>query len=141
MLTVEEIRLQNLEELVAKFRSAAALIAAAAERGVEIEEVYISQIRNRTPVRRKDKSLGPPRAMGSEVARKIEKGLGLEHGWMDNLHTAKDVLAKQLLDLYEQLSVDGKHDLLRAANERFNVEYPSVPSPANPWARAPAKHD
>jgi hypothetical protein len=141
MLTIADIRRQNLEALVKRFGGANALCAAAAERGVEVSPVYVSQIRNQTPVRRKDKSLGPPRGMGDDQARAIEVGLGLELGWMDNIHRAPDVLAQQLLDLYEQLSLEGKHDLLVRANERFNAEYPSVPSPANPFARAPVHND
>lgn len=141
MLTIADIRRQNLEALVRRFGSASAIVAAAAERGVELHPVYISQIRNATPLRRKDGTAGPPRGMGDEMAREIEAGLGLERGWMDNVHRASDVLAQQLLDLYEQLSLEGKHDLLVRANERFNHEHPSVPSPANPFARAPALDD
>lgn len=141
MLTIADIRRQNLEALVKRLGSASALVAAAAERGVDLHPVYISQIRNATPLKRKDGTVGPPRGMGDDMARDIELGLGLERGWMDNIHAAHDVLGQQLLLLYERLSLEGKHDLLVHANERFNHEHPTVSSAANPFARAPIPSD
>lgn len=138
MLTIAEIRLRNLESLVDRYGSVSALVAAAAERGVDIHPVYVSQIRNQTPARRKDGTIGPPRGMGDEQARAFEKGLALERGWMDNVHTAPDALAQQLLDLYDGLSIEGRHEILLKANERHNYEHPrQQPSRANPFPGIP----
>lgn len=138
MLTIHDIRRQNLALLYERFGGASRIVEMAAKKGVDLHPVYLSQLKNQTPVRRKDGSLGPPRGMGDELARDIEAGLGLERGWMDNIHRAPDVLAQQLLYLYENLSLEAQHALLIQANERFNAEHPNVSSPANPFARAPA---
>lgn len=129
MLTIADIRRQNLEALVTRFGSASALCAAAAARGVDISPVYVSQIRNQTPVRRKDKTLGPPRGMGDEQARSIEAGLGLELGWMDNIHRASDVLAQQLLDLTS--SCRSRASTI-SWSARMNASAPSIPASRAP---------
>lgn len=130
MLTAADIRRENLAVLVARFGGTEALVANAATRGVELDAVYLSQIKNRAI----DKKSGKPRQMGDPLARKIEEGLAMERGWMDNVHESRDALARQLLDLYQALSIEGRHELLLRANERYNFEHPGVASPANPFA-------
>ncbi|AZV94470.1 hypothetical protein CBF45_12670 [Bordetella sp. J329] len=78
MKPVSEIRLINLESLVAEAGTADAL----AERS-GVSPVYVSQIRSRAI----DRKTGKARNLGSAAARKLEKGMGKEEGWMDRDHS------------------------------------------------------
>lgn len=84
MKPVSEIRLINLESLVAEAGTADAL---AEKSGVS--SVYISQIRSRAV----DRKTGRARNLGSAAARKLEAGMGKEEGWMDRDHSAPSPLA------------------------------------------------
>jgi hypothetical protein len=91
MKTVAEIRRQNLEDLIKELGSAAAL----AER-IGTAPQYISQILHATP----DTKTGRGRTLGTVLARRIEKQLSKEDGWMDQAHYAPTqpvgaVLAKE----------------------------------------------
>jgi phage repressor protein C with HTH and peptisase S24 domain len=46
---------------------------------------YLSQIKNKTP----DSKSGTPKAMGDDMARRIEEALNLPTGWMDTEHCAE----------------------------------------------------
>jgi hypothetical protein len=81
MRTIGEIRLQNLEVLVAEAGGAEAL----AER-VESSAVYISQVRNRAI----DHKSGKPRELGTKLARRIEAAFDKPRGWMDVKHGGTD---------------------------------------------------
>lgn len=81
MKPVSEIRRENLEALL-KTNSQVAIASAA---GGKTSPVYINQLRKQTP----DKSTGRPRTMGSDLARRIERGMGLPDGWMDADHSAE----------------------------------------------------
>lgn len=72
-----EIRLANLRILIREAGTAAAL----AER-TETNAAYLSQLRIGTKTPRGTKT----RAMGDELARKLEAGMGKPRGWMDHLH-------------------------------------------------------
>lgn len=78
MKTVSEIRLDNLELLIADLGTQERVAEAGGT-----SSVYLSQIKNRTP----DKKTGKPRQMGDDMARKLEEGCKKERGWMDNIHT------------------------------------------------------
>ncbi len=52
-------------------------------RQCEVSEAYLSQIKNKS----KESKTGTPRTMGDKIARKIERGLGLDFGWMDADHS------------------------------------------------------
>ena len=67
MLTGEEIRHKNLEKLIQRFGTIAALSEA-----TNVAAGFISHIRNKT----KD--------MGAITARRMEAALELERGWMDH---------------------------------------------------------
>lgn len=77
MKSAAEIRLENLEKLVAQAGSADALAKAA---GMSPE--YISQIRNRAI----DNKTGRERNLGNQAARRLENGMGKPIGWMDTIH-------------------------------------------------------
>jgi hypothetical protein len=77
MKTISEIRRENLALLIGEHGSIAALNA---KIGMARTDATLSQIRNQSP----DSKTGVPKSMGDAVARRIETGLGLEVGWMDN---------------------------------------------------------
>lgn len=78
MKAVGDIRLDNLEKLIERFGTLAAIAEAAGT-----SSVYLSQIRNRT----QDSKTLRPREMGASMARRIEAGLGLPSAWMDGEHS------------------------------------------------------
>lgn len=75
MKTIAEIRLDNLEVLIAEFGTQDRVAELA-----ETSPVYISQLRNKA----KDSKTGKHRQIGDPMARKLEAGCGKELGWMDN---------------------------------------------------------
>lgn len=80
MKTIDEIRRQNLQIAVQRFGTASALAEAAG-----VAAAYLSQIKNQN----QESKTGKPKAMGDEVARKIESALGETEGWMDADHLSK----------------------------------------------------
>ena len=72
----EQVRLQNLELLIAEAGSAAKLARIAGT-----NSSYLSQVRNQMPTRK-----GTPRGVGHDLAEKLERGMGKPHGWMDESH-------------------------------------------------------
>lgn len=85
-MRVEEIRLLNLQKLVAEMKTSAAVAKAAST-----APSYISQILTRAPSR-----TGKPRDVGSDLARKLESGCGKPVGWMDSLHDGDEALRAAL---------------------------------------------
>jgi hypothetical protein len=81
MKTNDEIRRDNLLIAIERLRTASAL----AERA-GVAAAYLSQIKNQTP----DSKTGKPKAMGDEVARKIERALKEPEGWMDVEHNSSE---------------------------------------------------
>ncbi|MDR6381797.1 S24 family peptidase [Paraburkholderia caribensis] len=77
MKTNDEIRRENLLLAIARAGKASALAEKAG-----VAAAYLSQIKNRTP----ESKTGKPKAMGDDVARKIERALGEAEGWMDVVH-------------------------------------------------------
>jgi hypothetical protein len=79
MKTVAEIRRENLQELIDQTGS----IAELNERmGWDRTDPRLTRIRNANV--RGDR--GKPFQMGDAMAREIERAMGLEEGWMDNVH-------------------------------------------------------
>jgi SOS-response transcriptional repressor LexA len=72
----EQIRLKNLELLIAEAGSAANL----AHR-VGTNSSYLSQVRRRMPTKK-----GTPRGIGDDLAMKLEQGMGKPEGWLDVPH-------------------------------------------------------
>jgi len=81
MKTNDEIRRDNLVIAIERFRTASALAEKAG-----VAAAYLSQIKNQTP----DSKTGKPKAMGDEVARKIESALKEPEGWMDVAHDSSE---------------------------------------------------
>lgn len=77
MQTVAETRRQRLAILVQRFGNSLAALNVAL--GLDRTDATLSQIRTQAPHSKTKK----PRAMGDELARKIELALRLETGWMD----------------------------------------------------------
>jgi SOS-response transcriptional repressor LexA len=75
----EQIRLNNLELLIAEAGSAVKL----AHR-VGTNSSYLSQVRRQMPTQK-----GTPRGIGDDLAGKLEKGMGKYAGWMDEPHRAE----------------------------------------------------
>ena len=76
MRKVNQIRLHNLEILIAEAGSAAKLARAA-----NTNSSYLSQVRNQLPTKK-----GTPRAIGDDLAVKLEKATKKPQGWMDMPH-------------------------------------------------------
>jgi len=72
----EDIRLNNLEILIAEAGSATRLAQLAGT-----SESYISQVR-----RKMRTAKGTPRGIGDELSSRLEKGTGKPQGWMDEPH-------------------------------------------------------
>ena len=72
----EQLRLDNLERLVAEAGSAAALARLA-----HTSDSYLSQIRNQLTTPK-----GTPRGVGDDLATKLEQAMGKPNGWLDESH-------------------------------------------------------
>ena len=72
----EDIRLNNLEILIAEAGSATRLAQLAGT-----SESYISQVR-----RKMRTAKGTPRGIGDELSSRLENGMGKPQGWMDEPH-------------------------------------------------------
>ncbi|MBR7961215.1 S24 family peptidase [Burkholderia vietnamiensis] len=106
MKTIDEIRRDNLQIAVSRFRTAAALAEAAG-----VASAYLSQIKNRTP----ESKTGKPKSMGDDVARKIEAALGEQEGWMDVQHIPGDQEGSDIeskADLIKRLLPDDKGNVV-----------------------------
>jgi SOS-response transcriptional repressor LexA len=77
MLKSNQIRLHNLEVLIAEAGSAAKLA-----RSAGTNSSYLSQVRNQLPTKN-----GTPRSIGNELAEKLERAMNKSQGWMDTPHT------------------------------------------------------
>lgn len=75
-MTREDLRRTNLRKIVAEFGTAIALAEVA-----NTNEKYISQILSGQPL-----PSGNARNLGHQLARRIEKAVGKEAGWMDYDH-------------------------------------------------------
>lgn len=96
MKTIAEIRRDNLLILIVEQGSMAALNE---KIGLVRTDATLSQIKNQSP----DSKTGAPKAMGDAFARKIEKELKLEAGWMDNSHTYKNPKRAAALAIMENM--------------------------------------
>lgn len=72
----EDIRLNNLEILIAEAGSATKLAQSACT-----SESYISQVR-----RKMRTAKGTPRGIGDQLSARLEQGMGKPQGWMDEPH-------------------------------------------------------
>lgn len=77
MQTNDEVRRRNLEIAIRRVGTAARLAEAS-----KTSPAYLSQIRRRS----RDSKSGTPKAMGDDMARRIEAAIGEPYGWMDAVH-------------------------------------------------------
>ena len=77
----QRIRLANLERLIAEAGSAKRLARLAAS-----SSSYLSQVR-----RRRRSPAGSPRAVGDDLASRLERAMEKPDGWMDEFHGAGDL--------------------------------------------------
>lgn len=132
MSTVAEIRRANLNLLlqeVGEGRGDAAKLA----RLTGVAAPIISQLRRLTRY-----TNGTERAMGDDIARKLEKGMGKPHGWMDHPHdTTRSRDEVEFLRMYRALT-DEQREHLAATAELFakvNRQGPPQMPAASPPAR------
>lgn len=79
MRTSDEIRLQNLENLVRTHGGVTNLTRALSR---STRDNTLNQLLNKSP----SSTTGVQKHMGTKLAREIEEALGLERGYMDNEH-------------------------------------------------------
>lgn len=94
----EQVRLNNLEILIAETGSAAKVAQLA-----NTSESYLSQVRRKMLTQK-----GRPRGLGDELATRLEKGLGKAPGWMDEPHEDETVSSDT-------------HQLVRVGNRVLHV--------------------
>lgn len=120
MKTNDEIRRDNLAIAVKRAGSATILAELA-----NVSSVYLSQIKNRAP----EAKTGKPKAMGDDVARKIEAAINEQLGWMDADHSpglmpapsppderiVEPLEVSKLFQLYFESTIKGRQRILDAA--------------------------
>lgn len=125
-MEIREIRRKNLELLVAKSGGQAKLAET-----LGMKPSILSNI------------ITDARGMGRAIARRIEKKLGLDVGWMDARQTealAADILRAQLLDFWEKLEPDRRDALLGKANSLYAEQNPGGKSdPFKDGGKAPGQ--
>lgn len=113
MKTIAEIRRDNLMILIGEQGSMAALNE---KIGLVRTDATLSQIKNQS----QDSKTGVPKAMGDAFARRIENQLGLESGWMDNIHTYQHPTKAAALAIMENMDdrqLDQAYKILHALAE------------------------
>jgi len=113
MKTIAEIRRDNLMILIGEQGSMAALNE---KIGLVRTDATLSQIKNQSP----DSKTGAPKSMGDAFARKIEKELNLEAGWMDNSHTYKNpkkAAAMAIMENMDDRQLEQAYTILHALAE------------------------
>ncbi len=102
MKTCDEIRLDNLKNLIEKSGSVTSF-----SKLIEKEAAQVSQWLNKA----KDWKSGKPRKMSDEIARHIEQCCEKERGWMDHDHS------DQALELFRGLSAELKSQAMREGDQ------------------------
>jgi SOS-response transcriptional repressor LexA len=105
----EQVRLNNLEILIAERGSAAKVAQLAGT-----SESYLSQVRRKMRTQK-----GTPRGLGDELAARLEKGLGKPPGWMDESHEDETVSSES-----HQVVRIG-HRVLQVDGERLTAQQPA----------------
>jgi SOS-response transcriptional repressor LexA len=105
----EQVRLNNLEILIAETGSAAKVAQLA-----NTSESYLSQVRRKMRTQK-----GTPRGLGDELAARLEKGLGKAPGWMDEPHEDETVSS----DTHQLVRIGNR--VLQVGGETFTVQRPT----------------
>jgi len=100
----EQVRLQNLELLIAEAGSAAKLA-----RLVGTNSSYISQVRHQMPTKK-----GTPRGLGDDLAEKLERGMAKPEGWMDEAHedSQEQPVASKEVNAHDGPGIRSLHPLI-----------------------------
>lgn len=101
MMTIDEIRIKNLKQLISDNGSAAAL-----GRKIGVSDSQITQWKNAYPEAKTKK----PRGISDDMCRHIENACEKPRGWLDNINLSDD--EAQLLALYEKANADGREWIL-----------------------------
>lgn len=113
MKTIQEIRRENLLLLLDECGGGRGAAATLSKRS-GVPAPQISQLRNQR--RNEDGTL---RGLGDKAARKLERGMNKQQGWMDRDHgPARNVDEADLLDLFRLLTPI-QRDSLQAMAEQF----------------------
>jgi len=116
MKKIDEIRRENLLKAVKMAGSATKLAQMA-----DISAMAISQIKNQSP----DSKTGKPKSMGDAIARKIERAVGKEEGWMDtdpDFEELKKYIEEQQISL-EKLVAPELRILKKDTKSRLAIDY------------------
>ena len=105
----EQVRLNNLEILIAETGSAAKVAQLAST-----SASYLSQVRRKMLTQK-----GTPRGLGDELAARLEKGLGKPRGWMDEPHEDETISS----DTHQLVRMG--HRVLQVGGEQFTVQRPA----------------
>ncbi|MDB5822213.1 MAG: putative phage repressor [Herminiimonas sp.] len=115
MKTNDEIRRENLAIAVGRMGKATTLATKAG-----VAPAYLSQLKAKT----KEQKTGTPKAMGDDVARRIEKAIGELPGWMDTDHSERGSADQvsvdlqnisELISLYSRVPPELRHRVYVAA--------------------------
>lgn len=119
-----EIRRENLAIAIKRAGNAAKLATLASA-----SAAYLSQVKAGTP----ESKTGKPKAMGDDLARRIEAAIGEQEGWMDVEHQSGPSAANdhpieqdtydlaQLITLWHQLDAEGKQLILDLARNAADL--------------------
>jgi hypothetical protein len=122
MQTIGETRRQRLSMLIQQHGSIATLNEAL---GLARTDATLSQIRNKSV----HSKTGTPRAMGDELARRIEARLDLPEGWMDTppsyaeIHGENDAISKAVA-VMESMDAQQRYQALRLLDAIAEPEAP-----------------
>lgn len=109
--TITEIRLANLKALIAEHGdNVAEVVRACKSKNVQISNVYLSQILTRSTM-----PSGKTREVGTELARKLEKGCDKPTGWMDTGIDYDDPGEVELRNIFTAISLEQRGLLLEQA--------------------------
>ncbi len=126
MKTCDEVRLENLRRLVEEAQGLSNLIAKA---NGKLSRPVLYQILSGVKT-----AAGTPKNIGDDLARKIEKELRLERGWMDHEKEFQDFLPQgyimpaeliRLITLYSQADRDGRDHILGVLQAAVSTSTPS----------------
>lgn len=112
MKTAQQIRMDNFRLLLDEAGSQAEL-----HRRTKVPQPYINQLAKGTKL-----ASGKERSLGDDTARKLEKGMDKQIGWMDKDHSLSMLFSElnglegQLVTLFRGMSDEGRDELLSVAN-------------------------
>jgi SOS-response transcriptional repressor LexA len=115
----EDIRLNNLEILIAEAGSATKLAQRAGT-----SESYISQVR-----RKMRTAKGTPRGIGDELSARLEQGMGKPQGWMDEPHKLETRIspAQRVVGVGNRMAMSGNTALSVRGHAHHEIDLGNDP--------------